>query len=196
MTTSTSFSADDHPRPAGTLSCPEELIPYQIMIDNGRFEEALAMLLDVKPKGMMGVAWARYLKGVALFSCEYYDAGLDEFNFVLAHMEAIDRSALHRDGFRIAALCLKKIGWYECEQQNYRQAYDDHFRTYDLANRYGSYAELHDAAINLAIDCRLLNDLQKTEEWLRKSIAAGEKIEDEHARNRALAISHNHLSAT
>jgi tetratricopeptide (TPR) repeat protein len=197
MTPFATFFADDHSRPAGFLSCPEELTPYLNMIDNGRFEEALAMLLDVKQfNGLMGVAWARYLKGIALFSLELFDAGLDEFNIVLAHMEAIDRSDEHRDGFRIAALCLKKIGWFEREEQNYNQAYHDHFRVFDLAERFGSYEELHDAAINLVIDCRFLNDTQASDEWLQKSIAAAEKIEDEHARNRALAISRVHLKAT
>jgi hypothetical protein len=190
-----SLFADDHPRPAGILSCPEELTPYLTLINSGRFEEALSMLLDAKPVGMMGVAWVRYLKGLALFHCEYYDSGLDEFQAVLSHMEAIDRSALHRDGFRMAALCLKKLGWYERILENYKLAYHNHFRAYDLADRYGSYAELHDAAIDVALDCRLLNDPQKFDEWLHKSLAAGEKIEDEHLRKRALTISRDHLNA-
>jgi tetratricopeptide (TPR) repeat protein len=196
MTTFTTLAAEEKPRPAGTLACPESLAEIQAMIDTERFTEALGALLQTDPGSLIEVAWIRYLRALAMFGKEEYEAGLDELNAVLIHTDAIDKSEHHRDAFRVAGYCLKKLGWHSRKQKEYDAALEYHSRRFDLAERFGSYQELHDACISIDIDAYFLKDFLLSEEMLTKSVGYAEQIEAEQDRNRSLGISWNNLGGT
>jgi tetratricopeptide (TPR) repeat protein len=177
MTTTALYAAGEKPRPSGIPEPPSpDLRAICDMISSERFTEALEALFDLRPKGLNEVLWTRYLKGAAMIGDGEYEGGLDEFNFVLGHTDALDRSEEHREAFRIAGLCLKKIGWYCRLRKEYDHAILVHEQRYDLADRYGSHEELHDAAKSLHENCILAGRTQESAEWLQRIIVAEKKI--------------------
>lgn len=184
-------------RPAGELKLPAgELQVAQTLLDQDKYDHALQSLKAFKSTDTYQRMWAHYLRGLAHFGLEQHDAGLKEFIVPYDHISAPGGTRPSQEEFRLAAMALKKVGWYYRHKKEYMLAFAYHSIGHQYAQGYGSNFEMHDAAISLDVDAYFLEDPNLSEMWLQKSIVSAEGIADSTQKAKALATSFNNLSGT
>lgn len=184
-------------RPSGRLR-PEEGEPEQIhdsLVDQ-EYEEALERLEELEPSEGIDRDWIGYLRGLGLLGTRELDDAYESFRSTAERITSTPREELGEDRFRIAAKCLKKMGWYHRRGDGHARAYAYHAMEYDLIESYGSALELHDAALSLDVVSYHLRTPQISRGWIERSIDAASDIDGDAARRKALGISWNNLTGT
>lgn len=167
---------------------------FQEQVQAGQLDQALAGLKGYQPEGSTESSWKHYLTGVALFGAKKLEAGIEPLEECY---EAIKQDVkAQTPDFRVAGLCLKKIGWFYRSKKDFHKAYAYHNVRYQYVLDHGSNLEVHDALISLDVDAFFLKDLYLSEKMLKESIPFAEKIQDEKARFMALGTSYNNLGGT
>lgn len=184
-------------RPVGFLSAPtEELRSINELLESEDSNEALIRLIEMSPDSSLENRWVNYFKGVALLNSEKYEEGLAELELPCLYVRENASLDLTKEDFRLAGMCLKKIGWYHRRQENYHLAYAHHSVRHQYMQGYGSHAEMADAAISLDVDCYYLKDLRLSEMWLHKATMSAEGIVNPTLKERFMGMSFNNLSGT
>lgn len=138
--------------------------------------------------------WSLYNKGIADYKEQKLDEGVKSF---LTCFESVQKNKKAKpEEFRIAGLCLKKIGWYYRGQKEYHKAFAYHSMRLSLVREFGSANEVHDALISLDVDVYMLNDMHLSERFLIESLEYAQEIKDDKSRVMALGTSYNNLSGT
>lgn len=190
-------SSSDVDRPAGELEAPsQELADIEAAIEEGEFEAALDAIEERNAKSSLHADWGRYLKGRAFYGLEYFEAGYNAFEVPYERTTEILPERELGPRKRLAAKCLKKMGWLHRRNEKFQRGYALHAIQYRYVLHHGSYQEIHDAAISLDVDAYFLKNAYLSKMWLETSIDAGESIADPAVRHRCLGMSWNNLAGT
>lgn len=98
--------------------------------------------------------------------------------------------------YRIAGLCLKKLGYIERIHQNYEVATYYHQLRLSYVKDYGSPWEVYDSYISLDVDAYFLKNYHLSSIMLLKAITYGNLIKNPQKRFMALGTAHNNLAGT
>ena len=98
--------------------------------------------------------------------------------------------------YRIAGLCLKKLGYIERIHKNYELAAYYHQLRLSYVKDYGSAWEVYDSYISLDVDAYFLKNFHLSSIMLLKAITYGKLIKDSQKRFLALGTAHNNLAGT
>jgi len=185
------------PRPEGRLH-PAEGEPggiHELLVDQD-YGEALERLEEFEPEEGADRDWAGYLRGLGLLGVRELDDAYESFRSTAERITATARAELEADRYRIAAKCLKKMGWYHRRGDGHARAYAYHSMEYELVGEHGSAMEEHDAALSLDVVAYQLRMPQISRGWIERSIDAAAEIDGEAERHKALGISWNNLAGT
>ena len=180
----------------------EELSPVQPilieamdLINRGDLDQAASKLMAFKPSNDLDTGWVSYLSGIIAFGRQDYSGGMTLLQTPYTSLKG-EPSRYDSNYHRLVAKCLKKVGWNFRRLKEYEKAYTNHSVVYQIYERYGAFAELHDAAISLDVDSFFLGDMELDEYWLGKSIEAGDRIPEGKRKSAALGTSYNNLAGT
>lgn len=184
-------------RPSGRLR-PESGTTreiHELLVDQ-EYDEALEELDAFEPGEGIERDWAGYLRGLGLLGARELDDAYESFRSTAERITSTASDELEADRYRVAAKCLKKMGWYHRRGDGHARAYAYHAMEYDLIDSHGSALELHDAALSLDVVAYHLRTPQISRGWIERSIDAASEIDGEAARKKALGISWNNLTGT
>lgn len=190
-------STETTERPSGRLR-PETGPPGEIheMLADREYDEALSEVEATEPEGRLERDWLGYLQGLALLGARELDDAYESFRETAERITSASSDALEPDRHRVAAKCLKKMGWYHRRGDGHARAYAYHSMEYDLLDAHGSPIELHDAALSLDVVAYHLRTPRISRNWIERSIEAARDIEQEVDRRKALGLSWNNLTGT
>lgn len=182
-------------RPLGNPAPTQiQLIEAQNELAQNEIQSAIVKLNSFQPKTSFEQAWKDYLLGLAFFESKQWKQGNES---LLNCYEPIRSSAQNnKEIFRVAGLCLKKLGWYQRKLKNYQQALAYHQIRYRYVSSFGSPWEIHDALISMDVDAYFLKDMHLSFELLKQSIETSQKISDPSYRSQALGTAYNNLAGT
>lgn len=184
-------------RPLGRLSPPDDALQeVDEQIESGEFESAVDLLDDYQGETDYHHDWAHFLKGLGYYGLEHFEAGYSAFELPYEATAGPVGEEYQSERFRLAARCLKKMGWLHRRNEQFRQAYGIHAIGYQYLLEHGSYREIHDATISLDIDAYFLKNATLSRMWLERSIEAARLIKQPIARFKALGMSWNNLAGT
>jgi tetratricopeptide (TPR) repeat protein len=138
--------------------------------------------------------WSGYNEAIDLYKKEKFDDGLKKL--MNCYQNIIDKKDAVAEEFRIAGMCLKKIGWYHRKQKDYHKAFSFHSMRLVLVKEFGSANEVHDALISLDVDVYMLKNMHLSERFLTESIDYANEVKDEKSRYMALGTTFNNLGGT
>ena len=189
------MSDDDRVR--GQVEPPtEEIADVHLTVAAGEYEDAIEQIEGLEAETPLEEDWLGYLTGMSRLARGDLDEAYEIFETVHDSVVSAPEARTEEDRFRIAARCLKKMGWYHRQEGDYERAYAYHSMEHQLAERFGSYDELQDAALSLDVDSYYLEMPQMSRRWLEESIEAAEQIERETYRVKSLGMCWNNLTGT
>jgi len=168
---------------------------HELLVDQ-EYDDALEKLDAFEPREGIERDWAGYLRGLGLLGARELDDAYESFRATAERITSTRSDELEADRYRVAAKCLKKMGWYHRRGDGHARAYAYHSMEYDLVDGHGSALELHDAALSLDVVAYHLRTPQISRGWIERSIDAASEIDGEAARKKALGISWNNLTGT
>ncbi len=172
-----------------------ELKQAMLAFEKNEFDQAERSLNAIAPQNETEKLWIDHLSGQILFGRKSFDEGATKLLAVYSAFKAHPGS-FDADQRRVVAKCLKKIGWNFRRQKDYGSAYTHHHVAYLIYEKFGSFSELHDAAISLDVDAYFLGDAELDEYWLHRSIEAARQITDPRRQSEAIGTSLNNLAST
>ncbi len=138
--------------------------------------------------------WSEYNEGIDFYKNKKLDDGLKKF--MNCYQSVIDKKDVTSEEFRIAGMCLKKVGYYHRKQKDYHQAFSFHNMRLVLVKEFGSANEVHDALISLDVDVYMLKNMHLSERLLIESIDYAYEIKEDKSRYMALGTTFNNLGGT
>lgn len=163
-------------------------------VNSGKHDDALKQLGAFQPESTASVLWKNYFVGVANFANKDYEKGLKALSECY---DGVKKSkAIETEHFRIAGMCLKKIGWFHRSKKDYHKATSYHNARYRYVRTYGSHLEIHDTLISLDVDAYYLGDMYMSVSLLEESLPHAQKISDLKKKLMALGTSYNNLGGS
>jgi len=187
----------DSELPQGRLLPPtDELAEIQNALAEGDYDKAIERAEETTTQNPLQADWRDYLRGLIELGRGELDSAFGIFERTWKEIASAPDEDVDDQRRRLAAKCLKKMGWYHRRTEEVEQAYAYHSMEEQLADRHGSPTEHHDAALSLDVDAYHLGLPQMSRHWLEVSIEAAEQIDDEIGRHMALGMSWNNLAGT
>lgn len=187
----------DEDSPSGRIEpTSEAVLEVREQLADQEFESALESIEDLDPEEGIEEDWVAYFRGLGLLGSRRLDEAFEAFQERYSRIVSSASAELTADRFRIAAKCLKKMGWYHRRGKGFERAYTCHSMEYDLLAEHGSNLEVHDAALSLDVVAYNLRAPQVSKMWLERSVEAAEGIDNESFRAKALGLSWNNLAGT
>ncbi len=164
-------------------------------VDGRSVSELKKSLSDLVAYSSEEIQWLNYFQALLKIKEE---ADVDALNILKKIYESskVNLTDEQADSYRFLGLVLKKIGWIYRKNKDFEKAYFYHSARHLYLSRYGSAAEIHDAAISLDMDAYYLKDLKVSEFWLLNSKDAAMKINNPIDRSRSLGLTNNNLGST
>ena len=100
---------------------------------------------------------------------------------------AAQRRAFERDSLRVSALALHHVGWIYRRQDRPDAAYRTHLSAHALREQHGSFEELWETAVELALDADIARRHDDARHWHRAAIEAAKHATEEPERKGAIA---------
>lgn len=182
-------------KPKGFLQPTNQIvIDSKKLIDENKFGDAIARLANFNPKTKLDESWKGYLLGISYFGDKKLEKGIDPLNACYELVKS--NTSAESDHFRLAGMCIKKIGWFHRNKKDYINAFAYHNIRYRYVLEHGSNLDIHDSLISLDVDAYFLKDLHLSEKVLKESIQYGEGVHDDKNRTMALGTTYNNLGGT
>ncbi len=168
-------------------------------IESDRLADAEKHIAAIPESVIVDRAWKILLHG--LIAVEQADSANAEVllleAFSLAFVAGWGREeTLDPESLRLGACALHHVGRLYRRRDCPEDAYKVHLAAYDLHERYGSFDELWETAIELGLDADVARRYDDARRWYRIAIEIAGKTSDEPARKQAIAWTYLSTSLT
>ncbi|MFB6373731.1 MAG: hypothetical protein ABEN55_11635, partial [Bradymonadaceae bacterium] len=157
----------------GRLMPPtEELSDIRRALAEADYETAVEWIEETSTMSPLEADWREYFRGLTELGRGELESAFGIFESTWKEIASAPEGEVDDERLRLAAKCLKKMGWYHRRNKEFEQAYAYHSMEQQLASRYGTPTERHDAALSLDVDAYHLGLPQMSRHWLQMSIEA------------------------